>query len=163
MTNNSTNQPFRNCLNKLFELLSRRDYSVKELQQKLSKKAFDPETIEKAIRWADERRYIRPPEELSHSLAQQLLQRGKGRRYIQQYLKKRGLPPIDEFDKDTELHKALEFALQRAKRCATLDRAAREKIGRQLITRGFPLDIVRTVIYEKLRDYEELKSKSDVH
>jgi regulatory protein len=156
MTNNPTDQVFRNCLNKLIDMLSRRDYSVKELRQKLAKKDFDPIIIDKTIQWAEERRYIRPPQELSQMLAQQLLQRGKGRHYVLQYLKKRGLPPIEVFDKDTELHKALEFARQRAKRSATLDRAAREKIGRQLITRGFPLDIVRTVIYEKLRNNEEL-------
>lgn len=156
MTKDSTDQVFRNCLNKLFDLLSRRDYSIKELRQKLSQKAFDAVSIERAIQWADERRYIRPAQELSQALAQQLLQRGKGRMYIQQYLKKRGLPVVEEFDKNTELHKALEFARQRAKRVATLDRAAREKIGRQLVTRGFPLDVVRTVIYEKLRNNEEL-------
>lgn len=156
MTNNSTDQVFRNCYNKLIDMLSRRDYSVKELRQKLSKKDFEIGIIERAIQLAQERRYIRPPEELSQMVFQQLLQRGKGRHYIQQYLKKRGLPPIEVFDKDTELHKALEFARQKAKRSGNLDRAAREKIGRQLITRGFPLEIVRTVIYEKLRNNEEL-------
>lgn len=156
MSTNATEQLFRRCLNKLFDLISRRDYSIKELRQKLAQKDFDDSSIEKAIQWADERRYIRPAEDLSRALTDQLLQRGKGRRYIQQYLKKRGLPFIDEFDKELELNKALEFARQRAKRCDKLDRAAREKIGRQLITRGFPLDIVRTVIYEKLRHHEEL-------
>lgn len=156
MANDSTDQVFRNCLNKLFDLLSRRDYSVKELRQKLSQKAFDSVTIEKALDWATERRYISPPDELSQMLAQQLLQRGKGRHYIGQYLKKRGLPVVDQIDKDAELHKALEFAHQKAKKMSELNRAAREKIGRQLITRGFPLDIVRTVIYEKLGKHEEL-------
>jgi regulatory protein len=155
MSNESSDQVFRNCLTKIVDLLSRRDHSVKELQQKLKQKSFDSVTIEKAIQWASERKYIRPPAELSQLLADQLLRRGKGRHYIQQYLKKRGLPPPVELDRDTELHKALEFARQKAKRSATLDRAARERIGRQLITRGFPLDIVRTVIYEKLRINEE--------
>lgn len=156
MANESIDKVFRNCLNKLFDILSRRDYSVKELREKLAKKEFDSINIEKAIQWAAERNYIRPAEELSNALSQQLLQRGKGRLYIQQYLKKRGLPAIQEFDKEIELNKALEFARQRAKRSKLLDRAAREKIGRQLITRGFPLDIVRTIIYEKLRNNEEL-------
>ncbi|MEY4616209.1 MAG: hypothetical protein RJB66_1169 [Pseudomonadota bacterium] len=156
MTTKSPEQLFRTCLNKLFDIISRRDYSIKELRQKLTQKDFDSNTIEKAIAWADERRYIRPAEELSRALTDQLLRRGKGRRYIQQYLKKRGLPFIDEFDKELELNKALEFARQKAQKSAKLDRAAREKIGRQLLTRGFPLDIVRTVIYEKLRNNEEL-------
>lgn len=156
MTNTTTDIVFRNCLNKLIEYLSRRDHSTKELREKLRKKAFDTATIEKAIQWAEDRRYIRPPLELSEALTDQLLRRGKGRLYIQQYLKKRGLPVVEVFDKDCELNKALEFARQRAKRYANLDRAAREKIGRQLITRGFPLDVVRTIIYEKLRTHEEL-------
>lgn len=147
---NTNEKNFKDCLNKLLEILSRRDYSPKELRQKLSKKNFDGPVIDKALEWATEYRYLRAPAELSRILSDQLSRRGKGFLYIQQYLKRRGLPPIVEFDKDTELNKALEFARTRAEKLPALDRATREKIGRQLITRGFPLNIVRTVIYEKL-------------
>lgn len=152
MTQSSNEQIFQNCLNKIVDYLSRRDHSEKELHEKLTRKKFDPETIQKAISWARERGYIRPPEELSKILTEMLLRRGKGRNYIYQYLKKRGLPPpvLEEIDKETELRKALEFAQQKIKSDTVLDRAAREKIGRKLITRGFPLDVVRTVIYERL-------------
>ncbi len=141
------------CMNKIIDYLSRRDHSEKELREKLSQKKFSSEIIAQSITWAKERHYLRPPEELTKILTDILLRRGKGRNYIYQYLKKRGLPPpiLEEIDKETELRKALEFAQQKIKPGIALDRMAREKIGRKLITRGFSLDVVRTVIYEKLQ------------
>lgn len=150
----SSNVLFQNCLNKLIDYLSRRDHSTKELREKLKRKLFDSATIEASIQWAQERGYILAPEELSLRLSQQLIRRGKGRLYIEQYLKKKGLPSKPAIDDDSELSQALEFARQRAKKYVNLDRSTREKIGRQLVSRGFPLNVVRKVIYEKLEDSE---------
>lgn len=164
MTQDSTDQNFQTCLHKIIDYLSRRDHSEKELFEKLTKKKFTPDIIHKAINWARDHQYLRSPEELSQILTDQLLRRGKGRHYIYQYLKKRGLPSpsLEKIDKDTELRKALEFARQKTKGKSDLDRAAREKLGRQLVTRGFPLEVVRTILNEKLKlnddneYYEEL-------
>lgn len=159
MTNSSSSPNsilFQNCLNKLVDYLSRRDHSVKELEEKLRRKLFDPPTIKAAIQWAQDRGYIRPPLELSASLAEMLQRRGKGRLYIEQYLKKRGLPTQINIDNESEYDLAMEFARQKATKYANLDRSAREKIGRQLVARGFPLNVVRKVIYEKLKIHEDL-------
>jgi regulatory protein len=146
---------FQQCLEKAIDYLSRRDHSSKELRDKLNKKKFDKELIEKTLEWVTERGYLRPPHELSKSLSELLSKKGKGRLYILQYLKKRGLPPPENLDFESELNNALELALRILKqkniqREAQLDRLAREKIGRKLMSRGFPLDIVRKVIYEKI-------------
>lgn len=156
------NQDFQKCLEKTIDYLSRRDHSSKELRDKLNKKKFDKDLIEKCIEWVAERGYMRPPQELSQTLSQQLSQRGKGRLYILQYLKERGLPPPESLDQEMELQNALELAQRELKQkhcndpssATRLDRATREKIGRKLMSRGFPLDIVRKVIYEKLTSDE---------
>lgn len=83
-TSQSDADSFRACRNKLVDLLSRRDYSVKELEQKLAKKNFSATLIQKTLEWARERQYLADPTELSERCAQQLLERGKGRFYIQQ-------------------------------------------------------------------------------
>lgn len=146
------NSSVSSCIHKIVDYLSRRDHSEKELREKLTQKKFNQDDISKSLSWALEHQLLRPPEELTKILTEMLLKRGKGRHYIIQYLKKRGLPPpvMDEIDKEMEFHKALEFARQKLKPGLILDRATREKIGRKLITRGFSLDVVRTVIYEKL-------------
>jgi len=148
---------FQKCLEKTIDYLSRRDHSAKELRDKLKRKQFSIESIESALHWVSERGYLRPPQELSQSLAHQLLKKGKGRLYIQQYLKQRGLPPpeVDDKNRSDEIEKATELAhkfLQQKKLAQhkNLDRATREKIGRQLLSRGFPSDIVRMIIYEKI-------------
>lgn len=157
-------QDFQKCLEKTVDYLSRRDHSAKELRDKLNKKKFDKNLIEKAITWVAERGYLRPPQELSQSLSNQLVRRGKGRLYILQYLKKRGLPPPEASDHEVELQSALELAQRVIKQRnlklpnQILDRATREKIGRKLMSRGFSFDIVRKVIYEKLNIEEENES-----
>lgn len=154
-------QDFQKCLEKTIDYLSRRDHSAKELRDKLNKKQFDKNLIEKTINWVTERGYIRPPQELSQLLSNELVRRGKGRLYILQYLKKKGLPPPEAPDHEAELQSALELAQRVLKQkgltatAQNLDRATREKIGRKLISRGFPFDIVRKVIYEKINSSEE--------
>lgn len=161
MTKDSLNQNFQKCLEKTIDYLSRRDHSAKELRNKLTMKLFDKDLIEQVLIWVEERGYLRPPIELSKSLTEQLLRKGKGRHYIHQYLIKRGLPlPTENVESDLELQKALEIAKaaakQKRRKGESLDRPAREKIGRKLISRGFPSDIVRRVIYQELKNEEDL-------
>jgi len=161
MSNTLIDQNFQKCLEKAIDYLSRRDHSTKELSDKLNKKHFEKELIEKTLAWLTERGYLRPPKELSQLFADQLFKKGKGRHYISQYLKKRGLPPPEDLDHEAELQSALELAHKIAKQKnlqiqnKELDRLTREKIGRKLMSRGFPLDIVRKVIYEKLNNDDE--------
>ena len=156
MFNDSTDQHYKLCLNKIVDLLSRRDHSEKELYQKLTKKGYSKRPIELAIQWAQQMGYIKPPPIQSKNITEALIRKGKGRLYIQKYLKLRGLPPTstEDFDHDTEVQKALELAHKKMKKNKALDRKAKEKIGRHLLSRGFPQEIVRKIIYDLLKTDE---------
>lgn len=138
-----------NAKEKIIDYLYRRDHSEKELRLKLKKFDYATTEVEAAFAWVKERNYLIDPHELSKRHTERLQKQKKGRRYIQQYLKEKGLPPCP-IDNDSELHNAIELAQQIAKKNATLDRKIREKIGRKLLARGFTSDIVRKVIYEEL-------------
>lgn len=138
-----------NAKEKIIDYLHRRDHSEKELRLKLKKFDYSSEEIEAAFVWVKERNYLMDPQELSKRHTERLQRQKKGRKYIQQYLKQKGLPPC-AIDTDSELHNAIELAKQIAAKNDTLDRKIREKIGRKLLSRGFTPDIVRKVIYEKL-------------
>jgi regulatory protein len=138
-----------NAKEKIIDYLYRRDHSEKELRQKLKKFDYCSKEVEEAFEWVKERNYLIKPEELSKRHTERLQRQKKGRMYIQQYLKQKGLPP-HSIDLDSELHNAIELAKQIAIKSDTLDRKIREKIGRKLLSRGFTPDIVRKVIYEEL-------------
>jgi regulatory protein len=138
-----------NAKEKIIDYLQRRDHSEKELRTKLQKFDYTSAEIEAAFAWIKERNYLIDPLKLSQRHTERLQKQKKGQRYIQQYLKQRGLPPC-QIDPDSELHNAIEFAKQIAIKNDTLDRKTREKIGRKLLSRGFTSDIVRKVIYEEL-------------
>lgn len=138
-----------NAKEKIMDYLQRRDHSEKELRLKLKKFDYPATEVEAALTWVKEHNYLMNPQELSKRHTERLQRQKKGRRYIQQYLKEKGLPPC-EIDFDTELHNAIGLAKQISAKNATLDRKLREKIGRKLLARGFTPDIVRKVIYEEL-------------
>lgn len=131
--------------------LARRDHSEKELRQKMSER-FTPARIEEALEEARLSRWLAEPQDLAERTAEGLRRRGKGRRYVDNYLKEKGLPPTT-FDADRELEKALELVenkLPSEARGEKIERGQREKLGRFLLARGFDPAIVRKVIYEKL-------------
>jgi regulatory protein len=138
-----------NAKEKIIDYLQRRDHSEKELRLKLKKFDYTNDEIEAAFIWVKERNYLINPLELSKRHTERLQRQKKGRKYIQQYLQQKGLPPCP-IDSDSELHNAIELAKQIVTKNGTLDRKLREKIGRKLLSRGFTPDIVRKVIYEKL-------------
>lgn len=111
---------------------------------------FTPACVDEAIEEARLSRWLAEPAVLAERTAESLHRRGKGRRYIENYLKEKGLPKTD-FDADRELEKALELVENKLPSDGTkLDRGQREKLGRFLLARGFDSAIVRKVIYEKL-------------
>jgi regulatory protein len=138
-----------NAKEKIIDYLQRRDHSEKELRLKLKKFDYSNEEVETAMAWVKERNYLANPLDLSKRHTERLQKQKKGQKYIQQYLKQRGLP-LYPIDSDSELHNAVELAKQIAIKNDTLDRKIREKIGRKLLSRGFAPEIVRKVIYEKL-------------
>lgn len=133
---------------KVIELLAMRDHSRKELAQKLLKKKFPTDIIERALIWAEDRKLLRPAEELSAIMARHLSAKNKGLHYINNYLRIKGLPPV-KADSDDEIEKARKIAQQYLKKNATLNRETRAKIGRRLLARGFDTATVRKVLNER--------------
>lgn len=140
------------------DLLARRDHSEKELRTKL-REHFSPADIDKAIAYARENKWLMESGALAERFADQMHRRKKGLAAINNKLRRIGLPAVSS-DPELEFEKALALARSKAARLTsagrpgrelqTLDKAAREKIGRFLISRGFAPGIVRKVVYEKL-------------
>lgn len=138
------------ALNFVMRAVARRDHSETELRNKLQER-FTTRCVDAALQYAHDHRWIPDPQDLANRTAETLRRRGKGRRYIQNYLHKKGLPPV-EHDAEQELEKALELVKNKLSMCKseTIDRSTKEKMGRFLLARGFEMSLVRKVIYEKL-------------
>lgn len=129
------------------DLLARRDHSEHELREKLAAD-FGAADIDDALEHARERRWLPEAGTLAGRLAESLHRQGRGIEFINRKLEEKGLPPVPA-DDELELEKALRLAETKRPE-GELDRAAREKIGRYLLSRGFEDEIVRKVIHEKL-------------
>jgi len=131
----------------VIRLLARRDHSLKELQQKLSRR-FTPEAARAALARAQERKYLRSPEELSRIVSEALHARTKSLRHIQMELKKRGLPPAP-IDTDREKSKCREQLLRKFGEIGPQGSAERVKAYRYLTYRGFDPETINSVLKNK--------------
>jgi regulatory protein len=135
--------------NSMMNMLARRDHSEKELRKKLSLR-FNSEQIEAALDYAKVHGWLLEKETLSRKFADQLHRQKKGIKAINFKLKEKGLPEIKP-EPQQELEKAIALAQNRiSSKSQPLDRSAKEKIGRYLLSRGFEPSVVRKVIYEEL-------------
>ena len=140
-------RPPRTARNKMMDLLARRDHSEKELRRKLKESEFPQEAIDKAIQFAHDRGWLGDPARLAEKMSEGLHKKKKGIQYINQWLYEKGLPRLKK-DSEAELEKAR--AIIQNKFSGKLNTLAeKQKAGRHLQSRGFDLDIVRKVIYEK--------------
>jgi SOS response regulatory protein OraA/RecX len=130
---------------KLAKLLSQRDHSEKELKQKLAVH-FQLEIIEKAIECAKNNRWLAKESELAEKVAQILGRKKKGQLYIQNYLRRKGLPQV-AFDRDQEMNNAR--TLLASKFGSEIDFETKQRAYRFLAHRGFEDYIIREVLYEK--------------
>ena len=134
---------------RVMDLIAKRDHSERELRKKLKEKEYEAADIDDAIEFARENNWLVAPDKLSERVAAGLHRRSRGIRAINHKLKEKGLPTVST-DPEVELEKALKLAQTKLAKLTTVDRAARERIGRFLISRGFETSIVRKVVYEKL-------------
>lgn len=130
------------------DMLARRNYSPLEIRRKLSND-YSSEEIEAAIAFARESKWLLPDEDLAERTAASLGRKRKGHRFINQYLKTKGLPPVAKRP-EQELESAL--ALVRSKLARQLasgvscDYEFQKKIQRLLANRGFDDETARAVI-----------------
>jgi SOS response regulatory protein OraA/RecX len=153
---------------KLMDYLARRLHSELELRTKLAKsEIYSGDEIEAAIAFAKESNWMMPPEEISERVSIEMGRKRKGHRFINQFLKTKGLPPIEK-DPDEELRKAAAVLVKMSQPPARPRRAAgwaglaksfeeslqerlqaqkeRQKLQRLLLNRGFDEDTIRRAV-----------------
>jgi regulatory protein len=144
----------QSALKAMMDYLARREHSEKELREKLENK-FTTEEIDKAILHGKDKGWIAESPEAAQDLSEKtaafLRRKGKGSLYINNYLEEKGLPPVS-INESEELAKALELVKNKFSNIEKMDRNEKAKVGRFLDSRGFDLEIVRKVIYERKDD-----------
>ncbi len=132
------------ALTRLQMLLAKRDHSIHELHQKLSRD-FPHEEIIEALNVAAENNWLVDEKTLASRFAEELSRKKKSARYIQQNLKKRGLtaPPLDE---ETEISKAQALLEKRFGQMSGFSFQEKQKAYNYLAYRGFSPSVIRTVI-----------------
>lgn len=78
----------------LVDLLSRRDHSTKEIQDKLKGQGFSPSSIESAVEKARQSRYLDDARFASYFVDERV-RRGWGRIKIEQELRRKGVDPAE--------------------------------------------------------------------
>lgn len=132
------------------DFLARRNHSELELRQKLSR-TYHRDDVEDAIAFAKENNWMANPEELAGRVAIELGRKQKGHRYINQFLKQKGLPPVSK-DSESELEKALEvIQSKRRGRTDAITYEEQTKLYRWLSTRGFDEATIRQAISDTIR------------
>jgi regulatory protein len=73
--------------------------------------------------------------------------KGRGINFINEHLKKKGLPEISR-DSSVELEKAQRLVENKYSDFSEMDQDQKAKVGRFLLSRGFEMEVVEKVIYE---------------
>ena len=142
----SPNRPTKSARDAAMDFLARRGYSEKELLEKLGRR-YERAEAEAAVAYARENGWMTDPAELSERVAAELGRKRKGRRYIERYLREKGLPAPAR-DPDEELRKAREFAEAKLAHAFPYDFEERKKLSRWLASRGFDEDAIARVLRE---------------
>ncbi len=136
--------------NKALRLLARRDHSKKELLTKL-KRFFDAEICQKTLEKLEEKKWLKPEQELAEFWTKSLNQRNKGQLYIQKFLQGKGLPNLAA-DDEIELEKCRQILQTKFRRnfesSGKLSFEERAKAMRLLTNRGFTREVIGRVLNE---------------
>lgn len=126
------------------DLLARRNHSELELRRKLADD-YAEDDITAAIADAQENGWMPPAEEIAERVALELGRKKKGHRFINQFLRNKGLPPVAK-DAEAEVEKAMAIVATKMKSEGPFNRAEQMKIYRLLANRGFEDETIRRVI-----------------
>jgi len=135
------------ALESLARYLAMRDHSETELRTKMRRR-FDLDVIEKALQFARDRDWLTPPEKMAQKATEELGRRKKSHRYIQNSLRKRGLPAT-RADSNDELEKIRQLLRSKFVELAELSYEEKAKAYRFLRYRGFEDSLIRKVLNEK--------------
>lgn len=131
---------------KMAYYLGARDHSLKELHLKLSKK-FSQNVVNSTLAKAIDHGLIMPPSELAKKTAEILHGKNKGYYYIQNYLRKKGLPEVER-EEEIEMNKACDILNNHFTEGEKLNNEQKQKAMRLLNNRGFDNETIKKVIYE---------------
>ncbi len=142
----------RTARSHLMNLLARRNYSPLEIRKKFAD-LYPSEETEAAIAFARESRWLLPDEELSARTAAALGRKRKGHRFVNQYLKTKGLPPVPK-NPDEEIANGVYLVQSKLARLLASElvsdyefqREFQGKVQRLLANRGFDDETIRAVI-----------------
>lgn len=132
----------------VMDFISRREYSAKELEQKLQARGFSPDEISEALQKAHDKNWINSPEAHAEQLAQQLHLKNKGIEFINATLNEKGLPSVSR-DENLELEKALSLVKNKYSRFAEFSQDEKIKAARFLASRGFDSSTIEKVFHDE--------------
>jgi SOS response regulatory protein OraA/RecX len=136
------------ALESLARYLAMRDHSEAELRTKMRRR-FDLDVIEKALEFARSREWLTAPEKLAKKATEELNRRKKSHRYIQNALRKRGLPAT-RAESSEEMEKIRQLLRSKFVEAAELSYEEKANAYRFLRYRGFEDALIRKVLNEKL-------------
>ena len=129
----------------VFKLLSRRDYSEKEIREKLLKKGFSEEIVERVVEYLKEEGYINDIE-LGERLKELAIERGKSKLYLKKKLYQKGISNI-EISYDEELKAAVNLLKKKYKKEKDY-----RKVLKFLINRGFSYGVASEAAKEFIEE-----------
>ena len=138
----------------LVEMLSRRDHSAREVEEKLLGQGFSNSSIAAAIDRAIQSRYLDDLRFASYFVDERI-RRGWGRIKIEQELRRRGVDPNaipgypeEYFDDQVDTDRAAELLSRRA----IPSTRPYEKLVRYLMSKGFSYTIARDAVKGRLQE-----------
>ena len=143
----------RKAINLVMYYLAKRDHSVKELTEKLTRKEYAPEQIDAAILFAKENNWLKDPHELSRIVNRVLNEKNKSHGYIQQYLYKKGLPEVDA-DPHDEIEKAKKHLLKKYGRYGDFTFSESQKAYMFLRSKGFDSETIKKALKGQSHELE---------
>lgn len=136
---------YKACKGALIDMLSRRDHSVREIEEKLYSYGYRSEEIEKTVTFGVDHGFLDDVRFATTFISTRKL-RGWGRRRIELELKKAGVSaedvlgyPDDYFSSEEDYDRAVSMLSRKS----IPETRAKEKFIRFLVSRGFDYDVSR--------------------
>lgn len=138
----------KSARHKAMDFLARRGYSEQELRLKLSRD-YAEDDVEDAITHVRENNWLSAPEEIAERVAAELGRKNKGHRFVNQFLKSKGLPPVAK-DLEAEVERAKAIIASKLRHDFETDGPlpfdSKAKAQRLLANRGFDIETIRKVL-----------------
>ena len=134
------------------DILSRRDHSTAEVQNKLKRKGFTTEQISVAIHWLQEKRLLDDARFAERYIANTLAAKAVGRRWLQNKLREKGVAAaLVESALNTALtpeqeHTHAQRAAATWRRIHSREATDQGRLTRHLLSRGFSWEVVGDVV-----------------